>query len=97
MSFEIPKNVTDDIIKRGFYYDELMERAWSPIGAGGKLIYFISIDIYSMEYDTSDDLIGTHKYGEGGYMYPIQQDEWNTKTKEVCDRISNIKKLSDKI
>ena len=76
-----------------------MEVTWSPIGAGGKMIYFFTITNYSMEYDTSNGVIETHediKYGNG-FMLPISRNVWNDKTKEICDKLNKIQKLKDKI
>lgn len=90
----IPQNVLDDVIERGFYLSDNMEHAYTPIGVDGSNLYYISIGNYQMEI--ADRLVHVRHYD--GFLYlPITKDEWNEGTKELSDKMSNIRKLINKL
>lgn len=90
----IPQNVLDDVIERGFYLSDNMEYTYSPIGLDGCNIYFITIGYYHMEI--ADRRVWVSHY-DGIQNLPITKDKWNEGTRKLSDKMSNIKKLINKL
>lgn len=90
----IPQNVLDDVIERGFYLSDNMEHAYSPIGVDGSKLYYITIGDYQMEI--ADRRVWVTVYYDYNYL-PITKDKWNEGTRKLSDKMSNIKKLINKL